>query len=67
VTPAFLAEVRDRAVRGALQVHGAIGYSAEHDLSPWLTKVRALLPAWGGPAEHRARVLTELSGESRRT
>jgi len=46
-----------RAARAALQVHGAIGYTEEHDVSLWLTKIRALLPAWGTQSEHRARVL----------
>ncbi len=49
-----------RAARAALQVHGAIGYTAELDLSLWLAKVRALVPAWGSQAEHRARVLSWL-------
>jgi hypothetical protein len=49
-----------RAARTALQVHGAIGYTAEHDLSRWLTKTRALVGAWGGPSVHRARVLEAL-------
>ncbi|MGD0704967.1 MAG: acyl-CoA dehydrogenase family protein [Trebonia sp.] len=48
------------AARAALQVHGAIGYTAEHDLSLWLTKVRALVPAWGSQAEHRRRVMAAL-------
>jgi len=48
------------AARAALQVHGAIGYTAEHDLALWVTKVRALLTAWGTPAQHRARVLDAL-------
>jgi alkylation response protein AidB-like acyl-CoA dehydrogenase len=52
-----------RAARTALQVHGAIGYTAEHDLGLWITKVRALVTAWGTPAEHRARVLESVSGE----
>jgi hypothetical protein len=51
-----------RAASAALQVHGAIGYTAEHDLSLWLTKVRALVPAWGSQAEHRDRVMAELAG-----
>ena len=54
------AEAAHRAARAALQVHGAIGYTAEHELSRFLLQVRALIPAWGGPAEHRARVLREL-------
>jgi alkylation response protein AidB-like acyl-CoA dehydrogenase len=49
-----------RAARTALQVHGAIGYTAEHDLARWLTKTRALVGAWGGPSVHRARVLEAL-------
>jgi hypothetical protein len=51
------------AARTALQVHGAIGYTAEHDLGLWITKVRALVTAWGTPAQHRARVLAAISGE----
>lgn len=49
--------------RTALQVHGAIGYTAEHDLSLWLTKVRALRSAWGTQAWHREQVLTALTSE----
>ncbi|WP_372729048.1 acyl-CoA dehydrogenase family protein [Nocardioides sp.] len=50
------------ASRTALQVHGAIGYTAEFDLSLWITKVRALVTAWGTPAHHRARILDSLVG-----
>jgi hypothetical protein len=49
------------ASRTGLQVHGAIGYTAEFDLSLWITKIRALLTAWGTPAYHRSRLLAELS------
>ena len=55
------ADAAYRAARAALQVHGAIGYTAEHDLSLWLGKVRALVPAWGSQAEHRARVVAGLT------
>jgi alkylation response protein AidB-like acyl-CoA dehydrogenase len=51
------------AARNALQVHGAIGYTAEHDLGLWVTKVRALLTAWGTPAQHRARVLEAITSD----
>lgn len=54
-----------RASRTGLQVHGAIGYTQEFDLSLWLTKVRALVTAWGTPAYHRARVLEGLITEGR--
>jgi len=48
------------AARTALQVHGAVGYTAELHLSLWLTKVRALRNAWGSPAFHRGAVLQAL-------
>ncbi|MET7682286.1 acyl-CoA dehydrogenase [Streptomyces sp. NPDC005423] len=50
--------------RTALQLHGAIGYTAEYDLSLWLGKARALRTAWGGPGECRATVLEGLGGLS---
>ncbi len=56
------ADAAVRAARTALQVHGAIGYTSELDLSLWLTKVRALAPAWGSQAEHRAVVMAALTG-----
>jgi alkylation response protein AidB-like acyl-CoA dehydrogenase len=55
------ADAAYRAARVALQVHGAIGYTEELDLSLWLTKVRALVPAWGSQAEHRAAVMAALT------
>jgi alkylation response protein AidB-like acyl-CoA dehydrogenase len=58
------ADAAYRAARTALQVHGAIGYTEEHDLSLWLTKVRALVPAWGSQAEHRAVVMAALTGDT---
>jgi alkylation response protein AidB-like acyl-CoA dehydrogenase len=57
------ADAAHRAARVALQVHGAIGYTQENDLSLWLTKVRALVPAWGSQAEHRARIMAALTGD----
>jgi hypothetical protein len=48
------------AARTGLQVHGAVGYTAELDLSLWLTKIRALVSAWGTPQVHRQRILEGL-------
>lgn len=48
------------AARSSLQTHGAIGYTAENDLSQWLLRVQALHAAWGAPAVHRRRVLEAL-------
>jgi alkylation response protein AidB-like acyl-CoA dehydrogenase len=58
------ADAADLAARIALQVHGAIGYTAEHDVGRYLTRIRALAPAWGSQSEHRARVLAALRGAS---
>lgn len=58
------AEAAHRAARTGLQVHGAIGYTAEHDLSIWLTRIRALVGAWGTPAWHRRRILDDLVASS---
>jgi len=44
------------AARAALQVHGAIGYTAEADLSIWITRAMALTAAWGTPDVHRVRI-----------
>ncbi|MFD3707461.1 acyl-CoA dehydrogenase family protein [Nocardia sp. NPDC058658] len=49
-----------RAARAGLQVHGAIGYTAEFDLSLWLTKVAALRTAWGTADFHRGRIASAL-------
>ncbi|MFS8097059.1 acyl-CoA dehydrogenase [Lentzea alba] len=49
-----------QAARTALQVHGAIGYTAEHELARFLLQTRALRTAWGSPSMHRARVLEAL-------
>jgi len=54
------AEAATLAARNALQAHGAIGFTAEHDLSLWLLRVQALRSAWGDPAAHRRRVLEAL-------
>ena len=46
-----------RAARTALQVHGAVGYTEEYDLSVYFKKIRALYSAWGNPSFHRDRLL----------
>ena len=54
-------EAAYRTARIALQVHGAIGYTDEYDLSLLIRKARALRAAWGSPTEHRARLMSALS------
>lgn len=60
-------EAAYRTARTALQLHGAIGYTAEYDLSLWLTKARALHASWGSPGECRAAVLDGFSAGGRRS
>lgn len=44
------------AGKACLQVHGAIGYSFEHDLHLFMKRSWSLQNAWGSPAWHRDRV-----------
>ena len=48
------------AARSALQTHGAIGFTQEHDLGLLLLRAQALRSAWGDPTAHRRRVLEAL-------
>ncbi len=50
------------ASRVGLQVHGAIGYTAEFDLGLWINRVRALVGAWGDASYHRGRIAAALDG-----
>ncbi|MFD3944511.1 acyl-CoA dehydrogenase family protein [Streptomyces sp. NPDC058579] len=50
------------AARTALQIHGAVGYTEELDLSLWLRKARPLRDAWGTPSWCRARVMDTYDG-----
>ena len=59
---AMASDAATLAARTALQVHGAIGYTWEHDLHLWMKRAWALSAAWGdaatppGPgARHPAR------------
>ena len=54
------AEAALLAARSALQTHGAIGFTQEHDLSLNLLRVQALRSAWGDPSVHRRRLLEVL-------
>jgi alkylation response protein AidB-like acyl-CoA dehydrogenase len=53
---AYVSEAALLSARHALQVHGAIGYSFEHDLHLWMKRAWSLAAAWGDAAWHRARV-----------
>ena len=53
---AYASDAALLAARAALQCHGAIGYSYEHDLHLWMKRVWALAASWGDASWHRARV-----------
>lgn len=44
------------AARAALQCHGAIGYTWEHDLQLWMKRAWALGSSWGTETYHHDRV-----------
>ncbi len=45
------------SARAALQVHGAIGYTFEHDLHMWLKRSWSLAPRYGDENFHRDRAV----------
>ena len=57
---ALASDAVDLACRSALQCHGAIGYTIEHDLQLWLKRGWALSASWGDAAHHRRRVAVGL-------
>ncbi|MEX1217095.1 MAG: acyl-CoA dehydrogenase family protein [Acidimicrobiales bacterium] len=52
----FASDAAEVVARKALQTHGAIGYTTEHDLHFWLKRSWALAASWGDAAWHRRRV-----------
>jgi alkylation response protein AidB-like acyl-CoA dehydrogenase len=48
----YAARAANLAARTALQCHGAIGYSWEHDLHMWMKRVWTLSAAWGTTEAH---------------
>jgi alkylation response protein AidB-like acyl-CoA dehydrogenase len=59
---AYASDAALLAARTALQVHGAIGYTWEHDLHLWMKRAWALAAAWGDASWHRERVAQAVLG-----
>jgi alkylation response protein AidB-like acyl-CoA dehydrogenase len=59
---ALASDAATGAARTALQVHGAIGYTWEHDVHLWMKRAWSLAAAWGDAGFHRALVLESLLG-----
>jgi alkylation response protein AidB-like acyl-CoA dehydrogenase len=53
---ALATDAAERCGRAALQCHGAIGYTVEHDLHLYLKRSWALARSWGDRAFHADRV-----------
>jgi alkylation response protein AidB-like acyl-CoA dehydrogenase len=58
---AYAGDAGWRVPAAALQVHGGIGFTWEHDLHLWLKRGRANAALWGDGRHHRARV-ADLAG-----
>jgi len=58
---ARLGDVYSRTTDRAVQIHGGIGFTWEHDIHFWFKRARCNEVAFGGPTFHRERV-AQLSG-----
>ena len=58
IAKARLAEVYDRTVERAVQIHGGIGFTWEHDLHFWFKRARWNTVAFGDGDFHRERIAT---------
>jgi alkylation response protein AidB-like acyl-CoA dehydrogenase len=56
VAKSYASDAAREAGRVALQAHGGIGFTWEHDLHLWLKRGKALEQAYGSAAEHRRRI-----------
>ena len=57
---AYASDAGWRVPAAALQVHGGIGFTWEHDLHLWLKRGKANAYLWGDAREHRARVANRI-------
>ena len=72
-SPAFFSAVKAKAsqaallvTKGAIQLHGAIGFTDEHDIGLYFKRAMALASLWGTAAQHRARFATLAEREADR-
>jgi alkylation response protein AidB-like acyl-CoA dehydrogenase len=57
---AYASDAGWRVPASALQVHGGIGFTWEHDLHLWLKRGKANAYMWGDARTHRARVADQI-------
>jgi alkylation response protein AidB-like acyl-CoA dehydrogenase len=60
----FASEAADLASRKSLQVHGAIGYTLEHDLHLWMKPAWVLSASWGAPRAQIAALKSHVLGDA---
>jgi len=60
IAKSYASDAAALANRAALQAHGGIGFTWEHDLHIWLKRGKALEQAWGSATEHRRRIADAL-------
>jgi alkylation response protein AidB-like acyl-CoA dehydrogenase len=65
VAKSYAVEAERKANHEALQCHGGIGFTWEHDLHLWLKRGKALEEAYGSARWHRARLAESLLDGSR--
>jgi alkylation response protein AidB-like acyl-CoA dehydrogenase len=63
VAKVVAAEAEAIANAEALQCHGGIGFTWEHDLHMWMKRGKALEASFGTAAEHRAGVAAHVLSE----
>jgi len=56
VAKSYSSDAATAANRAALQAHGGIGFTWEHDLHLWLKRGKALEQAYGSATEHRRHI-----------
>ncbi|PND54785.1 hypothetical protein CRM90_26165 [Mycobacterium sp. ENV421] len=64
VAKSCASEAEKTANDSALQCHGGIGFTWEHDLHLWLKRGKALEQAYGTAREHRDRIAQTIFGPS---
>ena len=63
VAKSYASDSSALANRAALQAHGGIGFTWEHDLHLWLKRGKALEQAYGSATDHRRRIAETLFEE----
>jgi alkylation response protein AidB-like acyl-CoA dehydrogenase len=61
IAKSYASDVCSRLAGEALQIHGGIGFTWEHDLHLYLRRIKANEVLFGGIADHRAEIAAALA------